>query len=373
VTIDVREVTDPGSPDFAALLGVWQAVDAEISPGDPPIPAPELAADLFAAPPDFRHRAWLATGDGVAVGAATYEQQLDGANDGEVEVYAITHPAHRRSGVARALAGPALDGLAAAGARSVLGWVVDGAGAAFCQSLGMTHRQDERCSRLRLADVDDALLRGWIDDAPARAAGYRLVGWSGVAPDEWAGLVATALDAMVDAPIDDLDWDPQPVSADQHAGHERWWDRRGYDVVTTLALAPDGSPAGVTQLLTSRLRPALGEQADTGVLAAHRGHALGRWLKAENLRRAREHQPGLEVVQTWNAESNPWMLEINVAMGFRPHIAYASYQGPLAGAREALDRRHHLAAVRRLNPPIACRLSARRPGRWRRRWPRSWR
>jgi GNAT superfamily N-acetyltransferase len=340
VTSDVHEVTDPGSPEFAALLGVWQAVDEEISPGDPPIPAAELAAELFAAPPDVRHRVWLATRDGVAVGAATYEQQLDGANDGDVELYAITHPGQRRAGVAGALVGPALDGLAAAGARSVLGWAVDGAGAALCRSLGMTHRQDERCSRLRLADVDGALLQRWIDAAPARAAGYRLVGWVGVVPDEWAGPVATALDAMVDAPVDDLDWHPQPVSADQHAGHERWWDRRGYDVVTTLALAPDGSPAGVSQLLASRLRPSLGEQADTGVLAAHRGHALGRWLKAENLRRAREHQPGLEVVQTWNAESNPWMLAINVAMGFRPHVAYASYQGPLAETRDALDRRH---------------------------------
>jgi mycothiol synthase len=78
------------------------------------------------------------------------------------------------------------------------------------------------------------------------------------------------------------------------------------------------------------------EQSDTGVVAAHRGHRLGRWLKAANLRRARDHAPGIESVQTYNAETNPHMLAINVDMGFRPYLAYAIYQGPVATAREAV-------------------------------------
>lgn len=335
----VVEVTGPGTPELDALVGVWQADDADINPGDPPPLVVDLEAQLFASPAEFRVRGWLATRGGEPVGGALYEQQRDGANDGEVELYAMTLPAHRRTGVARAVAGPVLDALAAVGARSVLGWTSGDAGAAFCRALGMTHRQDERCSRLRLADLDDAQQRAWIDDAPARDAGYRLVGWAGVTPDEWAAAVATALDAMVDAPVDDLDWHPQPVSGGVHQERERWWRRRGYETVTTLALASDGSPAGVSQLLVSPQRPEIGEQADTGVLAAHRGHALGRWLKAENLRRARERAPGLTVVQTYNAESNPHMLAINVAMGFRPHIVHGTYQGSLGTARAALDRR----------------------------------
>ena len=88
--------------------------------------------------------------------------------------------------------------------------------------------------------------------------------------------------------------------------------------------------------MASRLRPSLGRQGDTGVVAAHRGHGLGRWLKAENLRRALDHQPGIEVVETYNAESNPHMLAINVDMGFRPHRTYGMWQGPVADAAEAL-------------------------------------
>ena len=88
--------------------------------------------------------------------------------------------------------------------------------------------------------------------------------------------------------------------------------------------------------MASRLRPSVGRQGDTGVLEAHRGHGLGRWLKAENLRRALAHQPGIEVVETYNAESNPHMLAINVEMGFRPHRSFSTWQGAVAAAADAL-------------------------------------
>ena len=68
----------------------------------------------------------------------------------------------------------------------------------------------------------------------------------------------------------------------------------------------------------------------------HRGHRLGTIVKIENLRRARAHEPALAVVETYNAEANPHMLAINVAMGFRPYLAIASFQGSLAEARASV-------------------------------------
>ena len=56
---------------------------------------------------------------------------------------------------------------------------------------------------------------------------------------------------------------------------------------------------------------------------------MGRWLKAENLRRALDHQPAIEVVETFNATSNAHMMAVNDAMGFRRHRAFSTYQGPL--------------------------------------------
>jgi hypothetical protein len=69
------------------------------------------------------------------------------------------------------------------------------------------------------------------------------------------------------------------------------------------------------------------------VAAAHRGHRLGRWLKADNLARARAHQPALAVLQTGNAESNAHMLAINVDQGYRPYRLLANYQAPVGDVR----------------------------------------
>ena len=331
----VVEVTGADDPGFADLFHVWGVVMAELEPDDPPVVAGELAAELFTLPAHRRARAWVARRDGRPVGLVRTGRHLDGINDAIAEIYVGVDPAERRRRVGSALLATALDAMDAEGVTSLIGFTHDEAGAGFCRAAGMTNRQDERCSRLRITDVDLEQQRRWIDEAPARAAGYRLETWVGVCPDEWAEPLAGALAAMVDAPIGDLDWHPQVQPGPEVQDRERWWDAQGYDTVTTLALAPDGSPAGASQLLVSRLRPEVAQQADTGVVGAHRGHRLGRWLKAETLRLALSREPRIAVVETYNAEENPYMLAINVDMGFRPHHVYGSYQGPVAGALAA--------------------------------------
>ena len=77
-------------------------------------------------------------------------------------------------------------------------------------------------------------------------------------------------------------------------------------------------------------RPSFAHQEDTAVVPAHRGFGLGRWLKAANLRATLEAHPEVTVVQTYNAETNGPMLDINVAMGFRPHRTVAAYQAEVS-------------------------------------------
>ena len=333
---DVTEVAGGDGPEMDALVDVWRAVDAVLEPDDPPMPVEELRGDLFAFPAHKRRRVWLAADAGVPVGLAATDQELDGVNEAVVEVECMVRPDHRRRGVAAALVRAALPRLAADGCTSLLGWPLDEAGQALCARLGLTFRGEDRCSRLAVDAGVAEQQRRWIDDAPARAAGYRLVGWIGPCPDEWAEVHAAALAAMVDAPLDDIDWSPRARTAAQVQDRERAVDGEGFDVVTTLALASDGTAAGVSQIMASRLRPHVGRQGDTGVVAAHRGHGLGRWLKAENLRRALDHQPGIAVIETYNAESNPHMLAINVEMGFTPHRSFSTWQGPVAAAAQAL-------------------------------------
>ena len=63
--------------------------------------------------------------------------------------------------------------------------------------------------------------------------------------------------------------------------------------------------------------PAWGEQADTSVVRAHRGHRLGLLLKADMLRWLADKEPQLETLDTWNAESNDHMVGVNQRLGYR--------------------------------------------------------
>ena len=115
------------------------------------------------------------------------------------------------------------------------------------------------------------------------------------------------------------------------------WEQSGYRMYRTLALTDTGEPAGLSSLSVASDRPEIGHQDDTGVLAAHRGHGIGRWLKAANFRNALAGTPELQAIETYNAESNPWMLDINVAMGFRPYHSYAAYQAPIEKVLAAIE------------------------------------
>jgi hypothetical protein len=52
-------------------------------------------------------------------------------------------------------------------------------------------------------------------------------------------------------------------------------------------------------------------------VASHRGHRLGVLLKTEMNLWLRDAQPQLVSIDTWNAESNDHMIEVNEAMGYR--------------------------------------------------------
>jgi RimJ/RimL family protein N-acetyltransferase len=64
-------------------------------------------------------------------------------------------------------------------------------------------------------------------------------------------------------------------------------------------------------------RPELADQQDTAVLAAHRGHGLGAWMKAANLQWLTADRPLVKRVQTSNAAENEHMLRVNDQVGFR--------------------------------------------------------
>jgi hypothetical protein len=116
----------------------------------------------------------------------------------------------------------------------------------------------------------------------------------------------------------ELNWEEEDWDADRV--------RRTYDEAVavqrvlwgTLAIAPDGTAAGVSEVAASRLEPERAYQFDTVVERAHRGRRLGLRMKLANQRAFQAAWPAARVMHTWNAATNTHMIAINERMGYRP-------------------------------------------------------
>lgn len=281
----------------------------------------------------------LAWCDGVPVGRLELAVRTED-NTSLLNFTLEVAPAHRRRGVGRALFDEVL-AFAREHRRSVLvsstrlsmpdvPWP-DGAGPAFATSLGFASTLPEVERRLELASVDEDVLAGMLAAARAKAAGYRVVRWRGAAPAELVEGVAY-LDSrlMADAPMGDLQVEPERPDVARLRQVEEVVAARGRRTFHTGAVHEDsGALVAWTMISTDDETPWHAFQQITIVDPKHRGHRLGALVKVENLRSFREAAPRVEVIDTFNAAENSFMISINEQMGFRKIAAFQSWQREL--------------------------------------------
>lgn len=335
---------EPGNDEsFAVALATVQADDAIRNPGDPEIGPQEAEAWFFRPPPDRQKVVLAATIDGEPAGMITGGSESDPDDELQVaSIEAMVLPHVRRHGVATALADAVLPAVKEMGQNSVVAYTCQDleteAAEAMCRHYGLSARQEERCSRVAVADIDESLMSSWIDGAADAASGYRLASWIGHAPDDLIGLWCAAGEGMGDAPMDDIEYNYPTRAVDAQREADEVLVDSGFLLLRTVAIAPGGEAAGLSELWIHRERPQIGHQGDTTVLADHRGHRLGKWLKAHNYRHALAEVPELAVLETYNAQSNDHMLNINVAMGFQPHRVYTAWQASIDEAMAHIQR-----------------------------------
>jgi GNAT superfamily N-acetyltransferase len=230
----------------------------------------------------------------------------------------VVHPAQRRGGLGLALLRHAA-ARAAANGRSVLnGGARRGSdGEAFARSVGATPGLVDVQRVMDVRAVGDEQLAQLRGPAERAAAGYSLVSWTGVVPEEFIEQSAALYAALNDAPHDPHTapsvWDAQRV-------RERVNGLRPHYGLRTYAVAArhdaSGELAALTEVAVDPADPGWGHQMLTGVTGKHRGHRLGLLVKIAMVERLRVAEPQLERIQTWNAESNRYMIAVNEALGY---------------------------------------------------------
>jgi GNAT superfamily N-acetyltransferase len=261
---------------------------------------------------------WLARGPAQGPVAGFYKLELpDLENLDQAELTLVVHPAQRRHGLGHALLEHALERTAANGRSALYAATRSGGGDAFARSAGAERGlvDIQRVADLRAAS-DEQLAR-LRETAGQAAAGYSLVSWTGVVPEEFIEQAAALYAALNDAPHDPhvapAAWDAQRV-------RERVKALRPHYGLRTYAVAArhdaTGELAGLTEVAVDPADPAWAHQMLTGVTREHRGHRLGLLVKVAMTQWLRTAEPALERIQTWNAESNRHMIAVNEALGY---------------------------------------------------------
>ena len=274
-------------------------------------------------------RYFLAVDAGEAVGAAAlYTPEHDNVDQAILEM--TIHPELRR----RHHGSEAMRLLAEAARsmnRTKLGWFgwVGPRTEGFAASLGLEPKSVAVCRRQFLQELEPGLADRLYDEALPHSDGYELVRIAGSTPEDLLPALAEATAAINDAPLDDLELEDEVFTPDRVRAFEQAQlasDFRLYRIIARHLAS--GEIAGLTVVTVDGQAPAEGHQLDTSVVKSHRGHRLGQLLKTDMMRWLAEAEPQLEMVDTFNAESNDHMVSVNERLGYRIMDREYQYQGP---------------------------------------------
>jgi GNAT superfamily N-acetyltransferase len=228
----------------------------------------------------------------------------------------VVDPEHRRRGIGSALLAAVTDVAREVGRGLLMSGAWHGsAGAPFLKQHEFAQASIAAQRRLyprRLPREGDAEM---LARARESSAGYELFHVLGPLPEEMLGAMLSTVEAINDAPLDDLELEDDNITVDRMRRYDAAQQAQEQRVYRIVARSHDGSPAGHSVVAVDGRRPHLAEQHDTTVRREHRGHRLGLRLKLEMLAWLRDREPQLEQVDTWNQESNTHMIAVNDAIG----------------------------------------------------------
>ena len=327
--MDVHRFDADDRAALAAWVDVHNAVEAVDAPWQPPLTAHRAEGDIRYGWDGEPDTPFLGCVDGEPV-AAGWVTASDYDNRDAAWLMVRVRPDRRRQGLGSAMLEVLerhVRGLGR-GVVGTFGWVGSPADA-FVTVRGFESRARDAQRRQVLAEVDWDRIESLHAEASTHAADYELLRRVGPSPEDELPALAALTASINDAPTDDLVWEDEAFPPERVASYERVQQARG-DLLHRLVARHRGTGelAGHTVVAVDGERPWLGDQHDTAVSPAHRGHRLGLLLKTGMNLWLREAQPQLTRVDTWNAESNRHMLAVNDAIGYRVVGRHVLYQRP---------------------------------------------
>ena len=250
-----------------------------------------------------------------------------------------THPVHRRRGHGTAML-EHLAALAVADGRTTLNadaeWPysapADGSGTPntdFLTARGFAFSLGDVKRALDVPLDDDLLARLAADVAPYHQ-GYELRRFAGPVPEDIVTSFGSLVGSLMsEAPMGDLDLEPEVFDATRIRDDEKVFAASGRTKYTTVAIAPGGDVVAYSELVVPSFDPGHVFQWGTLVRAEHRGHRLGLATKVHNLQFLQQHLDHPRVLFTYNAEVNDHMIAVNELLGFRPVERLGEFQKKL--------------------------------------------
>lgn len=191
------------------------------------------------------------------------------------------------------------------------------AGLHFARAVGFRDAIEDRIKVVDLV-ATEAMWSELERRVAPRHRDYQVVTWRDVVPPDLVEGYCRLNEMFVEeAPLGELDIEPERWDASRVAEQTERNRRTGRRLLAAGALAPDGTLVGLTEVMVNDRAPWRGFQSGTLVDPGHRGHALGLGIKLANQRQVRAVFPDCEVLMTGNAGVNAAMNAVNDALGYQ--------------------------------------------------------
>jgi GNAT superfamily N-acetyltransferase len=333
---DLQTATDAEVQEVARFR---QELALEERPEDPATPLGVIAQWLRARPPGQWRAIFLARDrEGRLAGYGIAARNLKDTENAHIRWSEIAvKPEHRRRGLGRALFARVLGSIEGQSDDLVLISETKDrmpSGEFFAKAVGAKPGLPMKINQLDLGNVDRAKVREWSRAIPK---GYRLERIDDTVPDKLVKAFIEASEGINDMPRGDIAFNDWKLTEAQIRQRESFFKQAGMTWWLLLAIDDQtGEGVGFTEVEFNPLDPHAIQQEGTAVVAAHRGHGIGLWLKAVMLERILAERTDSRFIRTGNANVNANMLAINTQLGFAYAWQSTLWQLPIADARKAL-------------------------------------